>query len=70
KYLTPAGHDINHKGITPNVVLPLTDAQKQALLSNRQKIGTSADPQYAKALQVLQQQIASKQSSNAGAVTK
>lgn len=70
KYLTPAGHDINHKGITPNFVLPLTDAQKQSLLSNRKEIGTPADPQYAKALQVLQQQIASKQSSSAGAVTK
>lgn len=70
KYLTPDGHDINHKGITPNYVLPLTDAQKQVLLSNRKEIGTPADPQYAKALQVLQQQIASKQSSNAGAVTK
>lgn len=64
RYLTPAGHDINHKGITPNFVLPLTDPQKQALLSNRQKIGTSADPQYAKALQVLQQQLASKQGNN------
>ncbi|MBV9388223.1 MAG: S41 family peptidase [Chroococcidiopsidaceae cyanobacterium CP_BM_ER_R8_30] len=70
KYLTPDGHDINHKGITPNVVTPLTDAQKQALLSNRQEIGTSADPQYAKALQVLQQQIASKQSSTTGALAK
>ena len=60
KYLTPAGHDINHKGITPDFVLALTETEKTALLSNRSSIGTSADPQYAKALEVLQQRIASK----------
>ena len=68
KYLTPDGHDINHKGISPNFVLPLTDAQKEALLRDRQQIGTAADPQYAKAYQVLRQKIASNQGTNAQVV--
>lgn len=59
KYFTPNGRDINHAGIAPNVVVELTDPQKQALVRDRDKIGTSADPQYAKALQVLTQEIAS-----------
>ncbi len=58
KYLTPSGRDINHEGIAPDVVVELTDEQRQALIDNRDDIGTAADPQYAKALEVLTQQIA------------
>ncbi len=69
-YFTPDGHDINHKGITPNVVSKISDTQKEALVRDRQKIGTTADPQYAKGLDVLQQQIASKRGNRAESVPK
>jgi carboxyl-terminal processing protease len=58
KYLTPNGRDINKHGIDPDVVIELTDEQRQALVRDREKIGTSADPQFSKALQVLTQQTA------------
>lgn len=58
KYFTPSGRDINHAGIAPNVVIELSDAQKQQLVKNRDEIGTLQDPQYAKAVEILQQQIA------------
>jgi carboxyl-terminal processing protease len=58
KYFTPSGRDINHAGIAPDVVIELSDAQRQELGKNRDEIGTKADPQYAKGIEVLQQQIA------------
>jgi carboxyl-terminal processing protease len=57
KYLTPNGRDINKHGIDPDVVFDLNDQQRQALVRDRDKIGTPEDPQYAKALQVLNQRI-------------
>jgi len=57
KYLTPAGRDINKSGIAPDVVVDLTDEQREALSRDREKVGTSADPQYAKAAEVLSQKI-------------
>lgn len=66
KYFTPSGRDINHAGIAPNVVLKLTDQQKQTLfLRDRDKVGTPADPQYAKALEILRREIASNRSPRA-----
>lgn len=53
KYYTPKGTDINHAGIKPDVTIELTDAQRERLFKNRDDIGTNADPQYAKALEVL-----------------
>ncbi|PSB04850.1 carboxyl-terminal processing protease CtpC [Merismopedia glauca] len=58
KYFTPNGTDINHKGIIPNVKVELSDKQKEALVKNRQSIGTVADPQYSKALDTLKQEVA------------
>jgi carboxyl-terminal processing protease len=60
KYLTPNGRDINKHGIDPDVVIELTDEQRQVLARDRDKIGTNADPQFAKALQVLNQRAAIK----------
>jgi carboxyl-terminal processing protease len=57
KYLTPSGRDINKHGIDPDVELKLTEAQRKELGQDRTKIGTLADPQYAKALDVLTQEI-------------
>ena len=60
KYLTPQGRDINKHGIDPDVVIELSDQQRQALGRDRDKIGTPEDPQFAKALQVLTQQVSAK----------
>jgi len=56
KYYTPNGKDINHVGITPDITVKLTDAQQKALAQN-QTLGTSADPQYARAVANLSQLI-------------
>jgi carboxyl-terminal processing protease len=58
KYLTPSGRDINHAGIQPNIVVDLTDEQRQSLFGADNKIGTPEDLQYTKALEVLRQRIA------------
>jgi carboxyl-terminal processing protease len=61
KYHTPNGTDINHQGIAPDVKVELTDAQRQDLwLRERDKLATLADPQFAKAVEVLGKQIAAK----------
>ena len=60
KYLTPKGRDINKHGIDPDVVIELSDQQRQALGRDRDKIGTPEDPQFAKALQMLNQQTSAK----------
>jgi carboxyl-terminal processing protease len=52
-YLTPNGRDINKHGIDPDVKVELTEAQRKALSQDNKKIGTPADPQFAKAVQVL-----------------
>lgn len=65
KYLTPSGRDINKAGIEPDVVLELTEAQRKELQQNRDEVGTKQDPQYAKALEILDREIAAKQGSRA-----
>jgi carboxyl-terminal processing protease len=62
KYFTPNGRDINKKGIEPDYVVKLTEAQKKAL--TKEMIGTPKDPQYAKALEVLNQKILASQKVN------
>ncbi len=52
-YYTPKGTDINHKGITPDVKLDLTEAQERQLATNPNLLGTKNDPQYARAIAVL-----------------
>jgi carboxyl-terminal processing protease len=52
-YYTPKGTDINHKGITPDVKIDLTDAQERQLASNPNLVATPNDPQYARALAAL-----------------
>ncbi|MFN9561381.1 MAG: peptidase S41, partial [Dolichospermum sp.] len=56
-YHTPSGKDINKHGIDPDVKVELTDAQRQDLwLRERDKLGTLADPQFAKAVELLGKQ--------------
>ena len=52
-YYTPNGTDISHKGVTPDIKIDLTDAQRQFLATNPKLIGTKQDPQYARALAAL-----------------
>ncbi|MDE5102660.1 MAG: S41 family peptidase, partial [Trichodesmium sp. St19_bin2] len=66
KYFTPNGRDINKLGIQPDVKIPLSEKQKETLQKNRDKIGTiEADPQYAKALDILNKEIAEFQNQTA-----
>ncbi len=58
KYYTPSGKDINHAGIKPDIEVKLSKNQIQALVKDRTKVATAADPQYAKAIQTLQTAIA------------
>jgi carboxyl-terminal processing protease len=57
KYLTPSGRDINHAGIAPDVVIELSDEQREELSQDLTRLGTPADPQYARALEVLTQEV-------------
>ncbi|MBD2103337.1 carboxyl-terminal processing protease CtpC [Leptolyngbya sp. FACHB-261] len=57
-YYTPDGTDINKKGITPDIVLDLSDEQRQALRTDNTRIGSEGDPQYVRALGELKTRIA------------
>ncbi len=62
KYLTPSGRDINKEGIPPDVVLELSDEQLEELYGgDRSKLGTLEDPQFAKALDILNENIQAQQ---------
>jgi carboxyl-terminal processing protease len=58
RYYTPNNKDINRSGIKPDVEVKLSKAQIKELVKDRTKFATTADPQYAKALQILQATIA------------
>jgi carboxyl-terminal processing protease len=60
KYFTPSGRDINKKGIEPDYKIELTEAQMKAM-ATANTAGIPNDPQFAKALSVLNEQIASGQ---------
>lgn len=66
KYLTPSGRDINKEGIPPDVVFELSDEQRKALQLERDGIGTQKDPQFVKALEVLNQQVLLRRGVQAG----
>lgn len=53
KYLTPNGRDINQEGIAPDHIVELTEEQRDILSNDPTLIGTLADPQYAKAIELL-----------------
>ena len=52
KWLTPTGRDIQGTGLVPDAVVEMTHRQRQDLVGER-KIGTAADPQFAKELEML-----------------
>ena len=57
KYLTPNGKDINKEGITPDIIVDLSDADLKTLQSDRTLMGTPRDPQFAKALRIVNQEV-------------
>jgi carboxyl-terminal processing protease len=64
KYLTPNGRDINKEGIHPDVVLKLEEEQLKELFSgDTSALGTVKDPQFAKAINVLNEKIQAQQTS-------
>jgi len=65
KYFTPSGRDINHEGIVPDVEITLSEEQIEAMRDDRSLVGTLSDPQYAKAMEVLTQEIVARQNQKA-----
>jgi len=61
RYRTPKGTEIDQKGITPDIVVELSEADLKRLSKNRELVATAADPQYAAAIRALQAQIAARQ---------
>ena len=57
KYLTPNGTDINKHGIDPDISVELTEEQREELSTNRDALGTEAEPQLAEALRALSVEI-------------
>ncbi|MBF2037192.1 MAG: PDZ domain-containing protein, partial [Leptolyngbyaceae cyanobacterium T60_A2020_046] len=53
KYLTPSGRDINQMGIEPDIVVELSEDDRERLAQDRELIGTAGDPQYSRALDLL-----------------
>ena len=54
RYYPPSGVDINEKGITPDIQVDLTNEDKTNLTTNPDLIGTIDDPQYARAVAILE----------------
>lgn len=69
KYLTPSGRDINTLGIEPDFIVELTDDEREYLSADRERIGTEEDPQYSKAIEVLNDMIrGQREAASAGGV--
>lgn len=69
-YYTPAGTDISHRGITPDVNVALTEQQRRELETNPELRGTSDDLQFVKAVAALQPAVVALRQSKAPAVVK
>ncbi|BAZ45436.1 carboxyl-terminal protease [Chondrocystis sp. NIES-4102] len=64
KYLTPSGKDINKAGIAPDIVIKLSEEQLKELYGgDSSALGTSKDPQFTKAIDVLNENIQAQQGS-------
>ena len=63
KYLTPSGRDINKEGIPPDIIIELSEEQRKTLQSDRTLIGTTEDPQFVKAIEILSGEVRAYRSS-------
>ena len=57
KYLTPSGRDINKEGIPPDFIVELAEEERKQLQSDLTLIGSSEDPQFTKAIEILGREI-------------
>lgn len=65
-YYTPSGEDINHRGITPDVVVDLSEDAQKDLAMNPDRWGTDQDVQYMQAVnQLMNQPIAERAADSA-----
>jgi carboxyl-terminal processing protease len=64
KYLTPDGRDINEHGIDPDIEVELSEEEGELLAEDRELIGTEADPQFAEALEILNNEIRAARNGN------
>ncbi|MBV5261136.1 PDZ domain-containing protein [Synechococcus moorigangaii CMS01] len=55
RYYPPSGVSINLNGVKPDITVELNDEQFTQLRLNPSLVGTSADPQFLKAVNILQQ---------------
>jgi carboxyl-terminal processing protease len=53
-YYTPNGTDISKKGVTPDVMVSLSEDQKRQMAIEPESIGTMSDPLYERAISLLQ----------------
>ncbi len=56
-YYTPKGTDISKKGIMPDFEVDLSKRDQERLANNPDAIGTLEDPQYAKAIDLIREQL-------------
>ncbi len=56
-YYTPDGTDISRRGIIPDISLSLTEQQRQELETNPGRRGTSADPQFVRAVAAIEPEV-------------
>lgn len=62
KYLTPSGRDINKEGIPPDILVELSEEQLEELYGgDRSALGTEQDPQFARAIDILNENIQAQQ---------
>jgi carboxyl-terminal processing protease len=57
KYLTPSGRDIHKHGIEPDIIYELKDQERKELQKDSTQIGTIKDPQFVRALDILNDRI-------------
>ncbi len=53
-YYTPNGTDIGHKGVTPDIKVDLNSMDQRNLSESPELMGSKKDPQYQRAISVLQ----------------
>ena len=67
RYYPPSGIDINQRGIAPDIKVDLSREEQTNLSVNPDLIGTTADPQYARAIAILKSESISQKDDNSSA---
>lgn len=69
-YYTPNGTDISRKGITPDIEVDLTEAQRRDLRNDPSLLGTASDPQYTRAMATLEATILARRQTGGTSATE